>query len=183
MIYCRNVRASRLVYLLALLCMTLMTDACMKKPVFVCHPNYFDVQGKEAIGKEIIRLEKAIDQDPENPRKSASYFHLALLYSHYNNPTPNYPRSLRMFEKFLVLDPDSLKNEEVLYIKSLVQKLVEIDKKRMNVANKAAKLKRNNNKLKDTNAKIVEENQELQDAIEKLKLLELMLEEKRLNLK
>lgn len=183
MIYSSNFRASRLLYLLALLCMTLMIGACMKTPMFVCHPNYFDVQGKEAIAKEIFRLEKAIEQAPENSRKSAPYFHLAILYSHYNNPAPNYPRSLSMFEKFLVLDPNSLKNEEVLYMKTLVKALVEADRKRMHTADTAAKFKQKNKKLKDANAKIIEENQELKDAIEKLKLLELMLEEKRLNLK
>ena len=183
MIYSRIFRARRLLYLLALLCMTLMTAACMKTPMFVCHPNYFDVQGKEAMAKEILRLEKVIEEAPENSKKPGPYLHLAILYSHYNNPAPNYPRSLRMFEKFLVLDPDSLENGEVLYMKTLVEALVETDRKRVQTVDKAGKLRRKNKRLKDENAKIVEENKELKDAIEKLKLLELMLEEKRLNLK
>jgi len=183
MIYSRNFRTGRFLYILALLSMTLMTNACMKKPMFVCHPNYFDVGEKEGIGKEIIRLEKDIDQHPENSGKYEPYFHLALLYAHYTNPTPDYPRALSMFEKFLVLDPDSLKKDEVLYMKALVQEVVETDKERMRMANKAAKHKQNNKILRDRNAKLIVENQKLQDAIEKLKLLELMLENKRLNLK
>lgn len=181
--YSRNFRAGRCLYLPALLYMALMANACMKTPMFVCHPNYYDIGRKEDIGKEIIRLEKVIEQAPDDSRKPAPYFHLAILYAHYGNPTPDYPRSLIMFETFLELDPDSMKKDEVLYMKTLVQNLVEADRKRIRTAKKAAKLNRDNKKLKDTNAVLVSENQELQDAIEKLNRLDLMLENKRLNLK
>ena len=183
MIHSGKIRARGLLYLLVLVCMTLMTNACMKRPMFVCHPNYFDVMEQEDIGKEIIHLETTINQDPENSGKSAPYFHLALLYAHYNNPAPDYSRSLSMFEKYLLLDPDSRKKDEALYMKTLLQELVETDKERTHLESETAKLKQNNKKITDKNAKLVGENQALNDAIEKLKLLDLRLEKKRLNLK
>jgi len=151
--------------------------------MFVCHPNYFDVQGAENIGKEIRRLEKVIARDPENPGKAPAYLQLALLYTHYDNPIPNYLRSLKMFEKYHELDPNGQIHDEVVYLEALVQTVVEADDKRMRIANRAAKLGRNNKKLIDANTKMVGEKQELQDAMEKLKLLELMMEEKRRHLK
>lgn len=178
-----KIRARGFLYLLVLVCMTLMTNACVKMPMFTCHPNYFDSMEQEAVGKEIIRLETTIDQDPEKSVKSASYFHLALLYAHYNNPTPDYSRSLSMFEKYLLLDPDSRKKNEALYMKTLLQELVETDTERTHMETKVTILKQNNEKITDKNAKLVEENKTLNDAIEKLKLLDLRLEEKRLNLK
>ena len=180
--YFRNFCASSLLYLLILLCMTLMTNACMKSPMLAYHSNYFDAMGSEAIGNDIIRLETAIDQDPEDSG-SASYFHLALLYAHYNNPTPNYPRSLSTLRNYLLLYPEGREKDEVLYLKTLVQKLVKTDKERNRLAKEAAKLNQNNINLIHTNAELAAENQNLEDTIKKLKLLELTLEEKRLHLK
>jgi len=68
-------------------------------------------------------------------------------------------------------------------MKTLLQELVETDKERTHLESETAKLKQNNKKITDKNAKLVEENQALNDAIEKLKLLDRRLEEKRLNLK
>ncbi len=169
MIHSGNFRASGLLYVLALLCMTFLTNACMKVPTFVCHPNYFNAMGKEAIGKEIIRLETTMYQETENSRKSAANFQLALLYAHYNNPTPDYPLSLSMFEKYLLSNPDSPKKDEALYMKNLLEELIETDMERKQMENKAAMLKQSN--------------QNLQDTIDRLRLLDLRLEKKRLNIK
>jgi cell division protein FtsB len=52
----------------------------------------------------------------------------------------------------------------------------------VHLAGEVKKLKRKTGQLKAANAALVDENQKLADAIEKLKLLEFMLEEKRRSL-
>lgn len=181
MICSGNFRARNLFRLLACLSMALMTTACMK--TFVCRSSCFDVQGKEDITKAVVRLEKSIAHDPQNPKNADAYRQLAVLHAHYKNPAPNYRRSLMMFEKCLTLDPEAWNDAEMLYLKGLVAAMDDADRNRMRLAHQVEQLTRNNNRLKKANTKMVAENQELQEAMEKLKLLELMMEEKRRSLK
>ncbi len=183
MVHSGTMRARGLLFFLALLGMALLTSACMKKPLLLCHPHHFYVMEKEAIEMGIIRLETTFDKHLDNSINPESYFQLALLYAHYNNPEPNYPLSLNMFEKYLVFDPQSKENDEALYLKTLLQKLVETDKEGALFKNETEILKQKSEKLKEKNEKLVLENQDLRDSIEKLKLLELRLEENRLNSK
>lgn len=169
--------------LFAALCMVMMTGACIKNPYFVCHPNYYQTLKKEDVAAEITRLEEAVKNANVNSRISNLYLELAQLYSHYNNPDPDYHRSLELFEKYLLLNPHSWNYDEVHYLKNIIQQLVTVEKKSKAIEKQAASLKGNNDKLKDEKKKLTSENQEMQEAIEKLKLLEYKLEEKRLYLK
>ena len=164
----------------ALLCMALLTGACMKGPVIVCHPNYFQAMGKEAVDGEIIRLETILAGDPDNLQLSASYFYLALLHAHYDNPAPDYVLSLNLFEKYLLLNPESPRRDEARYVQALVREQVDSDRQRTLREKENAELKRNNIQLKEENEQLAVENKNLTDAIEKLKLLDFSLEEKRL---
>ena len=154
----------------------------MKTPMFVCYPNYFEVHGEDAISMEIKKLEKVVAHSPEKPHDPAPYLQLALLYSRFDNPAPDYLRSLHMFEQYFTIHPDAWKDEEIMYMKDLVQQLVGSEREQVHLAGEVKKLKRKTGQLKAANAALVDENQKLADAIEKLKLLEFMLEEKRRSL-
>jgi hypothetical protein len=177
-----------------LLSMLLSAYGCAKGPMPVCHPNYFQAWESEALAREIGRLEAVIEKSPENPGKSESYFYLGLLSAHYNNSAPDYPLSLDMLAKYLASNPGSNKKDEALYLKTLVQGLVE-SQKRLAESNReleesrkeqalsqkeVKKLKQHAGKLTEKNKELAAQNQNLQEALEKLKLLDLQLEEKRL---
>ncbi len=167
----------------ALLCMILSTSACVKGPGVVYHQNYYHPMKKEILEKEVTGLEAAIDDHPGNSKKSASYFYLALLYAHYDNPSPDYHRSLGMFEKYLLFDPNNYKKDEAQYMMTLLQELVDTEKELSIIKIKTERMKQDSKKIKVKNKQLIVENQKLTDAIEKLKLLELSLEKKRLSFK
>lgn len=175
-----QLRAGSFSVLFALFLIALLSYGCTKGPMPVCHPNYYHARESKAIAQEISRLEAIIEKGPDNPENPVSYFYLALLYAHYNNPAPDYPHSLSMLEKYLSLNPDGGKKDEGLYLKTLLQGLVETDKKRALSQQEVKKLKQQAGKLTEKNKKLISENQNLKEAIEKLKLLDLQLEEKRL---
>lgn len=176
-----------------LLWMLLLACGCAKVPMPVCHPNYYQPLESEAVAKEIDRLEAIIEKSPENPGKS-EYFYLALLYAHYNNSAPDYALSLDMLAKYLASNPDSNKKDEALYLKTLLQGLLEArqglveinreleeSKKERALSKKEVKrLTQHAGKLDAKNKELALENQNLKEALEKLKLLDLQLEEKRL---
>jgi septal ring factor EnvC (AmiA/AmiB activator) len=189
-----QLRAGGFPLFLVLFWMLLLASGCTKGPMPVCHPNYYHALESKAIAQEIGRLKARIEEAPENQGKSESYFYLALLYAHYNNPAPDYSLSLDMFAKYLAINPDSSKKDEVLYLKTLLQGLVETNKglvktnkglaetnKKLALSQKEVKrLKQQAGKVNEKNKELVLENQNLKEALEKLKLLDLQLEEKRL---
>jgi regulator of replication initiation timing len=85
-----------------------------------------------------------------------------------------------MLEKYLSSNQDSNKKDEALYLKAIMQGLVQTDKNLVFSQNEIKKIKQHVSKLKEKNEKLVLENKKLNDTIEKLKLLDLQLEEKRL---
>lgn len=175
-----------------LLCMALLTTgACMKGPMIVCHPNYFHSMDREAIGWEILRLEIVVAENPDNVEQSASYFYLALLHAHHDNPTPDYARSLLMFDKYLSFNPGSGKRDEARYMRSILRKLAESDveltrvtgdgeRERTRLLNEAERLRQLNSRLTKEKEELTAERENLREAIEQLKRLEHSLEEKRL---
>lgn len=179
--YCATFRVGTLHLVAALLCLALLTNACTMKPLPVCHPNYFQATDKETIAGEIIRLKETIAENQENSGKTEPYLNLALLLAHYNNPAPDYHSSLLMLETYLSSGPHSKRKDEVLYLKTLMQGLVESDRQREQDKYDQKNLEEKIEKLQANNAKLVGENLNLQNAIEELKLLELRLEEQRMH--
>jgi len=174
-----KLRAERLLFL-SLLCLLSMVSACVQGHNSFHHANYYQDMGQETIEQQINSLEAAVAEDPFNTETSETYYYLALLYSHYNNPSPDYPRSLDLFEQYLLLNPDSQKKDEVQYLQTLLQQLVKTNETLTLKNDEEAKLQQKNKKLKNSYKTLVAENQDLKEAIEKLKLLDFSLETKRL---
>lgn len=184
-------RSRGLLFIPTLLCLVLPTSGCVKEPVVVCHPNYFQTLEGEAIAWKTLRLEILLAEDPDNVKLSTQYFYLALLHAHPDNPEPDYDRALHMFDKYLSFNPRSGRKDEARYVRNLLQKLSEsyrerglmqadADRERTRLQEEAGQLKRQNSRLKKANELLAAEKKELTDAIERLKQLEHSLEEKRM---
>jgi hypothetical protein len=181
MMHCKTMPTNGLLFLL-LLCTALLTSACANGPGILWRMNYFQPVESEIIAKEILRFEAAIDNDPDNQKKAYHYYYLALLYAHYNNPAPDYSRSLTMWEQYLALNPQGYGKGEALYLKSLLQKQAEADKERTKYKQETRKLNQKAEKLTKQNEAMVLENRDLKAALEKLEMLDLRLEAQRQNL-
>lgn len=166
------------------------TTACTKRPMILCHSNSFHAMDKEAIAWEILRLEILLAEAP-NVKHADSCFYLALLHAHYNNPNPDYARSLLMFDRYLSLNPRSGKSDEARYVHGLLKKMADMedeltrlqtdsDRERTDRRAETEALQRLNARLTKENEELTVEKKNLTEAIEQLKLLEQSLEEKRL---
>lgn len=164
--------------LLFMLWFGLLLNACAHNPPLIVHADYYGTMEQDAVSLEIARLESSLDN--EQPEK---YIRLATLYAHPANESPEYDRSLRMLGSYLSLEPDSLKKNEVLFMKNLLEEIVAARKRQAQLATESAVVKKRVAALEKKNASLAEENRALNDSIEKLKLLEIRLEEKRLDLK
>jgi hypothetical protein len=164
-----------------LLCTVLLTSACANVPGNLWRMNYFQPVESAIIAKEILRLEAEVDNGPDKQEKADSYYYLALLYAHYNNPAPDYSRSLAMWEHYLAFNPKGSGKGEALYLKSLLQKQAEADKERARCKQETRKLNRKAEKLTKQNEAMILENRDLKAALEKLEMLDLRLETQRQN--
>lgn len=180
MIFSAEITGNNIRNLVVMLGLGLLLGACAKSPPLLIHANYYGDLEQQAISRQIDRLESVIDK---NPHKQETYFRLATLYSHPSHQYPDYHRALNMLNRYLSLKPDVLKYDEVLYMKNLLGEIIEARERQEQLALEAQQLKELNEALKRGNAKLAEENHSLNDAIEKLKQLELRLEERRLHLK
>ncbi|MCE5195462.1 MAG: hypothetical protein LLF28_08470 [Nitrospiraceae bacterium] len=115
----------------------------------------------ENIPSEIKKLDEN-KNDSDMDVRAKVHLRLAVLYSSYKNPNPNYYMALKELEAYILLDPDGAKNEE---IQNLLGLLREIDK------------------AKHKAAQIMRENKELKDTMEKLKALDIKMEQKRKKVK
>ncbi|HHO48558.1 MAG TPA: hypothetical protein ENN06_08945 [Desulfobacteraceae bacterium] len=156
-----------------------------------CLPNSFHALDKEDIGWKILRLEILLAEDPAEVKHAASFFDLALLHAHYNNPNPDYARSLLMFDRYLSISSRSGRSDEARYVRSLLQKMAgmeeelarlrtDSDRERADRRAEAEALQRLNARLIKENEELTVEKKNLTEAIEQLKLLEQSLEKKRL---
>ncbi|MDL1967935.1 MAG: hypothetical protein LWW97_05140 [Deltaproteobacteria bacterium] len=152
---------------------------------------YLTLQTKE-IKSETSHLENALKSEDSSLSRPASLFYLALLYSHFKNPEPDYRRAFKNLEKYISLNPEKAEQKSfVQYLLSLLMKLINNENllmKLINNENLCNELKTLNTTLKQENKtltekyeKLVIENQNIKEIIEKLKQLDIQLEKKRKN--
>lgn len=141
--------------------------------------SYLTLQTKE-IKTEISRLESALKSEDESLFKPISIFYLALLYSHYKNPEPDYKQAFKNLEKYISLD--SAKAEQkisVQYLLTLLEKIIANENLCNELKTLITTLKQENKSLTEKYKKLVIENQNIKEIIEKLKQLDIQLEKKR----
>ncbi|MCL7489199.1 MAG: hypothetical protein M8357_13610 [Desulfobulbaceae bacterium] len=178
----KTIRTCGFLLLLLLLIAALLVGGCVNGPRPVWRLNYFKALEKGTIENEILRYETDIINNPDNPQSAASYFYLAMLHAHYNNPAPDYARALSMCEKYLSLNPEGYRTGEAQYLKTLLRQIAKAAKDREEYGKKVQKLEQTAEKLQEENEALLQENHNLKAAIEKLEKLDLRLEEQRRDL-
>lgn len=121
---------------------------------------------------EIERLQKSIQEMPDTPDAAKAHIQLAFLYSHYRNPAPDYSRALQQLETYVLSDTKGGRQD---YVQNWLRMLKEISAAA--VANEDLNGKMEQMK-KDT-ARLEKENAEMKEKLEKLKHLDIELEQKR----
>lgn len=107
---------------------------------------------------EIIRLKDVIKSHPRQPEMIKAHYHLASLYSSYNNPKKDYKKAFEQLNIYVSLDSKAAKRYDV---RNFISFLKEIDK----LSGDLAISNQKNMKLKQT--------------IKRLQTLDLQVEQKR----
>jgi outer membrane protein assembly factor BamD (BamD/ComL family) len=162
--------------------MAVASAGCTVKLKIFRKPDFSKALRVENIADEIARLETAVAAEKDPTARSKSLFHLALLYSHHQNPSPDYRRALKRLEEYAALNPAEANTDEALYLRSLLQRIengtLAYEKlQREEVGTRQDRIEA----LQQENEGLARENQEMKQAIEKLKLLDIRLEKKRRN--
>ncbi|MFH1214990.1 MAG: hypothetical protein V1706_00645 [Pseudomonadota bacterium] len=160
--------------------------------------HYLSLSG-EQINREIVSLEESLarkDGTQGEAVKPATAYYLALLYSHQNNPLPDYARAADLLDEYIAQLPHGPEKYRLLHTLDLLYtinsfKLVETecqqveeekgtlaaDKKFLEADNQS--LKKKCAELKRNFERITKENKKMRNSIEQLKMLDLRLEEKK----
>jgi hypothetical protein len=104
---------------------------------------------------DIVRLEKIVKNNPESSIRAKAHFQLALLYSSYKNPNPNYQQALKELEAYISLNSSGKVSEEILNWLAILREL----------------------------NKLIDENQKMKESVKQLKNLDIEIEEKKKKLK
>jgi tetratricopeptide (TPR) repeat protein len=140
-------------------------------------------------GKEIARVESEAIRQGSPQSRANMHLILGLLYSHPNNPKPDYGQAIAELEQFIALSPDTGRNDVVDHMILIVQEIdrcLRAVKKENQYEDSIRTLREELNRIQKENEKnrltikgLTKENQEMKEAIEKLQHLDLEIEEQR----
>lgn len=124
----------------------------IKKDVnpFLIYAHYSELKSSD-FPKEIAELEAIVQKPEGNSNLADLRLTLSILHSHYRNPSPNYQKALKEFEMFVSLDNAGGKTDLIQNWLAMLKEIVRLEK----------------------------ENKDFKDKVEKLKYLDIELEEKR----
>ena len=139
---------------------------------------------------EINKQHKALKIEKDTAKQATIYYNLALLYLSHQNPNNNYPNAQKYLIKAGALDKTIAEKYEVKNVLNMLDAMNRIsfnkdsDRQRLNKMLKssndaASELKRKYDKCIEDNIRLIKENVDLKLSIERLKKLDLEIEEKR----
>lgn len=131
-------------------------------------PSYSKVK-PDNLSNDIGRLEEIVKNNTDSSMLAKAHFQLALLYSSYKNPNPNYQQALKELEVYISLNPSGEVSEG---IQNLLSILRELDK-----------IIEDNKKIKQQNSLLIRESKGLKESVEQLKNLDIKMEEKKKKVK
>lgn len=134
----------------------------------ITHPDNFK--------GEIQSLNEHAKTTSNDSERAKIHLKLAALYSHYKNPNPDYSRALKELEEYIALNPEGGKRTEVQNWLAVLHTLKRERKTK-------ERLELNNRKLKSEIDRVENEKKLMEETIEKLKHLDIRLEEKRKQVK
>jgi len=134
-------------------------------------PAPYPAVEKEAIAGRIVQLEEHVARTVSSREKGLRLVQLAMLYSHPDNPEPDYKKALACMEACADIQPPV----DPRFVSAL---LAQLDF----CAARAAAADRENAKLRQRAAALEQENRDHKNVIEKLKRLDIQLEKRRKNM-
>lgn len=150
---------TRLVLLVfIMLLLSKCTPASLQKDAEVKDMEYSAKLKPKDFPREIARLGKIAKTNPDVSVQARAHLQLAMLFLDYRNPAVNYSMALRELEAYISLDPEGGRADEVQTWRALLNKIEVLTK---------------------DNSRIKEENQKMNSIIEKMKSLDIQLEQKR----
>ncbi len=151
------------------------SETRLTKPAFAPQDlNSSDFAGKI---KELTSISK--DSNTSNTEKAEAHRRLAILYLVPRNPDSNLKSATTELGKFLEIAPHKLDNLAAANWAAALKS----EEEHQNLRNKVDALNKKNYRLAEEKTALASKNTELMKIIEKLKKLDLSLEEKRRNLR
>ncbi|HSB04043.1 MAG TPA: hypothetical protein VLK23_02535 [Thermodesulfobacteriota bacterium] len=149
-------------------------------------------RGKDFL-QETSRLEKLAREDPQASVRAQSHLELAFLFLNHRNPQLNYARALQEIESFFSLSPDKAQADHILNWLAVLREMdhrgkdrVEMEKKIQGLQTQMERLQASLEKAQKVNASLRDEvgslkemNSKMIETLERLKSLDLQMEEKR----
>ncbi len=150
-------------------------------------------EGEKAFVQETSRLEKLAREDPATSIRAKSRLKLAFLYVNSRNPQLNYSRALQEMESYLSMSPPKAQKDHFQNWLAVLREMDHLNKYRIEMEKKHQSLRAQSDKLqaglekvqkantylRDEVASLEEINNKMIETIEKLKVLDFQMEEKR----
>ncbi|TAN43095.1 MAG: hypothetical protein EPN25_01205 [Nitrospirae bacterium] len=124
------------------------------------------------IQPEIEKAAGDIKAGPEPKAIIMEHLRLALLYSHYRNPSPDYPRALKELDQYLLLVPDGAGTSEVRDRHALLKEINRL-------GGESETLNDTIKQLKKEAARLGKENKSIREKLSQLEALDIEFEKKR----
>lgn len=150
-------------------------------------------EGEKEFSRETSRLEKLALEDPAASVRAKSHLKLAFLYVNSRNPQSDYSRALQEMESYLSMSPAKAQKDDFQNWLTILREMDHLSKYRIEVEKKHQSLQAQSDKLQTALEKVRKANIYLRDEvdtlretnnkmiemIERLKLLDCQMEEKR----
>jgi hypothetical protein len=133
----------------------------------------------ETVAEKIASTNRALAEAAEADHQAQLLLTLSLLYSHPDNPAPDYARALECLRQYAQRDPQAVVSERIRHLKAL---LTAVTENAVRLAQLAEENRQQAEKDKALDQKIQElerENRNMKAVIEKLKNLDIRLEKRR----
>ena len=139
---------------------------------------------------EIKKQQKALKTEKDTAKQATACYNLALLYLSYRNPAKNYQNAQKYLIKSAALDKTIAETYEVKNVLNMLNAMNRIshskdkDRQRLNKMLKSSnettsKLDQKYKKCAEDNIRLIKENVDLKLSIDRLKKLDLEIEQKR----
>jgi hypothetical protein len=171
---------------LALLFIVFLTTGCADKHLFRDSTNYYMAVQRDNIADEISFLEKTIKEKQSGVTDSVppeTYYFLALLSSHNNNPAPDYGKAIMNLDRYEELAPlQPNERLEIDYLRNIlheINQLAQLREKHEFLKGEKTSLLDKCTLLRQKIDNLNKENQKMKDHIDQLKMLDIRLEQKK----
>jgi len=90
--------------------------------------------------KEIARLQTVAEKTQDMSGRAAIHLQLALLYSHYKNPAPNYRKALLEIEAYVSLEPEGGKADVIQNWLAMLKEIIRLGRENKDMKEKIGQL-------------------------------------------